>query len=366
MPQSPQIPVAFDLDAYDFDLPEERIAAYPSPEREGSRLMVLRRGGGIQAEAGFADLADFLPPGCLLVANNTKVVPARVRGRKPSGGAVEFLLLTPPVLLEPSPGSQTGWFQAPAQGLVRASKAPKAGEVIELAPDFAVEAVRAQGFGRFEVRLHWSGDLVGILERIGSVPLPPYIRREADGGDKARYQTTYARDDKAGSSAAPTAGLHFSEALRRELSGRGIGWAEVTLHVGYGTFSPIRVRDIREHAMHREYIEVSAETALAVTSAKAEGRPVVAVGTTSVRALEGAYQARGGLREYRGETGIFISPGYEFGVVDHCITNFHLPKSSLLIMVCALAGRQTILRGYDRAVSSRYRFFSYGDAMLIL
>jgi len=366
MPQSPRIPVAFDLDAYDFDLPGEYVAAQPSPEREGSRLMVLRRGGGVQAEAGFADLADFLPPGCLLVANNTKVVPARVRGRKPSGGAVEFLLLTPPVLIEPAAAVRTGWFSAPAQGLVRASKAVKAGEVVALSPELAVEAVRPLGFGRYEIILHWAGDLVGLLERIGSVPLPPYIRREADDGDKARYQTTYAREDKAGSSAAPTAGLHFSEGLRRELCERGIGWAEVTLHVGYGTFSPIRVRDIREHAMHREYIEVSGETAQAVARAKAEGRPVVAVGTTSVRALEGAFRARGGLGEYRGETDIFIVPGYEFQVVDHCITNFHLPKSSLLIMVCALAGRQTILRGYDRAVRSRYRFFSYGDAMLIL
>jgi S-adenosylmethionine:tRNA ribosyltransferase-isomerase len=366
MPESPPIPAAFDLGAYDFDLPEERVAAYPSPEREGSRLMVLRRGGEVEAEAGFADLAVYLPPGCLLVANNTKVVPARVRGHKSSGGAVEFLLLTPPVLLEPEADQRTGGFRAPAQGLVRASKTPRTGEFIEFAPDFAVEAVRPLGFGRFEVLLHWSGDLVGILERIGSVPLPPYIRRPADGGDKARYQTTYARADKAGSAAAPTAGLHFSEALRRKLAERGIGWAEVTLHVGYGTFSPVRVRDIREHAMHREYIEVSGETARAVELAKAQGRAVVAVGTTSVRALEGSYQACGELREYRGETGIFIAPGYEFKVIDHCITNFHLPKSSLLIMVCALAGRQTILRGYDRAVRSGYRFFSYGDAMLIL
>jgi S-adenosylmethionine:tRNA ribosyltransferase-isomerase len=366
MPQSPLIPVAFDLAAYDFDLPEERIAAHPSPEREGSRLMVLRRGGGVQAETGFAELAAHLPPECLLVANNTKVVPARVKGRKPSGGAVEFLLLTPPVLIDATPSARPGWFYAPAQGLVRASKAVKAGEIVELAPEFAVEAVAALGFGRYTVILHWAGDLVGLLERIGSVPLPPYIRRAAQGGDKTRYQTTYARADKAGSAAAPTAGLHFSEALRRKLDERGIGWAEVTLHVGYGTFSPIRVRDIREHAMHREYIEVPGETARAVNLAKKRGRPVVAVGTTSVRALEGAYQACGELREHRGETDIFIAPGYEFQVIDHCITNFHLPKSSLLIMVCALAGRQTILRGYDQAVRSRYRFFSYGDAMLIL
>ncbi|MBF0480115.1 MAG: tRNA preQ1(34) S-adenosylmethionine ribosyltransferase-isomerase QueA [Desulfovibrionaceae bacterium] len=365
MPHSSPIP-AFDLEAYDFDLPAQSIAAYPSAEREDSRLMVLRRGGGVEAEAAVADLAGFLPPECLLVANNTKVVPARVRGRRPSGGAVEFLLLTPPVLLTPEASSQTGRHRAHAQGLVRASRGPRRGEVIEFSSEFAVEIAVSLGFGRFEVILHWSGDLVAILERIGSVPLPPYIRREAEERDKARYQTIYARDDKAGSSAAPTAGLHFSPRLRRELEGRGIGWAEVTLHVGYGTFSPVRARDIREHAMHREHIEISRETAQAVALAKTQGRPVVAVGTTSVRALEGAYRACGELREYRGETDIFISPGYEFGVVDQCITNFHLPKSSLLIMVCALAGRQTVLSGYDRAVRSGYRFFSYGDAMLIL
>jgi S-adenosylmethionine:tRNA ribosyltransferase-isomerase len=366
MPLPPEIPVDCDLDAYDFDLPEERIAARPCPEREGSRLMVMRRGGEVAAEAIFADLADFLPKGALLVANNTRVVPARIKGRKQSGGAVEFLLLTPPALLAAELDPATGGCIALAEGLLRASKSPKPGEVIEFAPDLAVEALRPLGFGRFEVALHFAGDLVDILERIGSVPLPPYIRREADAADRLRYQTTYARADKAGSAAAPTAGLHFSESLRRELAARGFGWAEVTLHVGYGTFSPVRARDIREHAMHREFVEIGRETAEAVARAKDEGRPVVAVGTTSVRALEGAYRALGRLGAFAGETDIFISPGYAFKVIDHCVTNFHLPKSSLLIMVSALAGRQDVLRAYRRAVGNGYRFFSYGDAMLIL
>ncbi len=380
------------LESYRFHLPEDQIAQHPAPERGGSRLLVLDRrasGPGTLTHARFADLCDHLPEGCLLVANNSKVLPARLLGVRPTGGKVEFLLLTPLPLLEELAGGDSGmgdaarksdglrdegagWRSVPAEGLLRASKKIRPGDVMDFGPHLRVEVIQPGDFGRSTVRLHWRGELRQLFLQQGHLPLPPYIRRETGAAtpdapeDRDRYQTVYADDSRLGSVAAPTAGLHFTDGLRARLAATDRQWAEVTLYVGYGTFSPVRCADIRQHAMHREYIEVSEATAAAIRAAKAEGRPVVTVGTTSTRTLEGTVRACGEVRAFTGWTDIFIKPGYRFTVADHIITNFHLPESSLLMLVSAFAGRTRVLSAYAEAVARGYRFFSYGDAMLLL
>ncbi|WP_035040487.1 tRNA preQ1(34) S-adenosylmethionine ribosyltransferase-isomerase QueA [Desulfovibrio sp. X2] len=358
------------LASYDFALPEELIAQHPAPRRDASRLMVVDRAGEGEELARFADLprilSERLPEGALLVANNSRVAPARLFGARASGGRVEMLLLTPPPLLEPEPDAVPGFSRARAEVLLRASKTLRRDEELDFGPDLVVRVGARGEFGRHEVELSWRGELAAVLAKQGCMPLPPYIRREAAGDDMERYQTVYASADKAGSVAAPTAGLHFTPEVRADLAARGIEWAEVTLYVGYGTFSPVRAADIRDHRMHAEWVEVPEATAAAVARAKAEGRPVLAVGTTSVRSLEGAFAQTGEPAPFCGTTSIFIRPGFRFRVVDHMLTNFHLPLSSLIIMVSAFAGRVRILSAYDRAVRERFRFFSYGDAMLIL
>ncbi|MEF2146498.1 MAG: tRNA preQ1(34) S-adenosylmethionine ribosyltransferase-isomerase QueA [Desulfovibrionaceae bacterium] len=351
------------LKNYTYELPEDRIAQTPSPNRQQSRLMLVDRARQQIGLYGFADLPDLLPENALLVANNSKVIPARIFGTKNTGGRVEFLLLTPLPLLKAT--IQGDWSESEAWGLLRASKAPKVGSRVSFGPDFSLEVLERMEFGRCKVLLNWKGNLLRLMESLGSMPLPPYIHRAAENEDVSRYQTVYARDDKAGSVAAPTAGLHFTPEVRQRLADKGIEWAEVTLYVGYGTFSPVRAADIRDHVMHEEYVEVSAETAHAVRQAKTQGRPVVAVGTTSARSLEGMYKELGKISEFKGMTDIFISPGYTFNVVDKLLTNFHLPESSLLIMVSALVGREFILHAYREALRNGFRFFSYGDAMLI-
>ena len=363
-PSLPAVPLDCDLSSYVFDLPESRIAQEPLDRRDASKLMVLSRETGRITHARFADLPDHLPPGALLVANNSKVTPVRLLGQKTTGGAVEFLLLTPLPLLTPREIGENR-FEAKAAGLLRASKSPKPGQIIRFDPSLSLTVLSRGEFGHAEVALFFTGDLKTILEHIGHMPLPPYIKRPDRDADKTRYQTVYANDEKTGSAAAPTAGLHFTPDLRRTLADNGFAWAETTLHVGYGTFSPVRCTDIRDHEMHREWIEVPDETAQAVRQAKASGRPVVAVGTTSVRALEGAFKETGEITAYAGWTNIFIRPGSRFNVIDALVTNFHLPGSSLLIMVSALTGRERILNAYKTAVREEYRFFSYGDAMLI-
>ncbi len=358
------IPVDCDLRSYRYDLPEERIAQQPAQRRDASRLMVVDRAAGEAREAAFAELAELLPPEALLVANNSRVVPARLYGRKDTGGRVEFLLLTPPPLVRATPG-RDGWSTARVEGLLRASKAPKAGQVVSFGPDLRLVVAERGEFGRCRVDLSWNGHLMDRLGEQGHMPLPPYITRPDTPEDAERYQTVYNDEAKAGSMAAPTAGLHFTPGMRAALAGAGFGWAEVTLFVGYGTFSPVRERDIRNHRMHSEYVEVSRETAEAVNQAKAQGRPVVAVGTTSVRSLEGCVAERGRLEAWAGWTDMFIRPGYAFKAVDAMLTNFHLPESSLIIMVSALAGREAILDAYRKALEKGFRFFSYGDAMLI-
>ncbi|WP_320171552.1 tRNA preQ1(34) S-adenosylmethionine ribosyltransferase-isomerase QueA [Maridesulfovibrio sp.] len=352
------------LKSYDFELPENQIAQCPAVQRHGSRLMVLDRNTGESDIRSFTDIVDLLPEGTLLVANNSKVIPARIFGKKPTGGRVEFLLLTPLPLIKPEQDAQ-GRIKAVVRGLLRASKGPKTGEKILFESGMELTVLGKGDFGLSDVELSWTGDLKTIFETWGNIPLPPYIRRAADETDSDRYQTLYACDEKAGSVAAPTAGLHFSEEINRKLRSKGIERAEVTLYVGYGTFSPVRAEDIRNHEMHREYIEIPDETASAILKAKAEGRPVVAVGTTSARTLEGAFQQTGQVCEFRGETDIFIYPGFEFKVVDRMLTNFHLPESSLIIMISALAGRDNVLRAYKKAVENGFRFFSYGDSMYI-
>jgi S-adenosylmethionine:tRNA ribosyltransferase-isomerase len=353
----------FDLSAYSFDLPEDRIAQVPAEPRDASRLMVVDKGRGVAGETTIAHLPDLLPQGALLVANNSKVLPARLLTTRPTGGAVEFLLLTPLALLKPVPSGQG--FEAPAQGLVRVSKRPAPGDAFRFAQDLEIVLAERGEFGRWDVVLRWQGDLAAIFERIGHMPLPPYIRRRDNPKDRTCYQTPHARPDKLGSAAAPTAGLHFSPELRQGLAAKGVEWAEVTLHVGYGTFSPVRATDIRQHHMHAEFVEVPEATAQAILAAKSQGRPVVAVGTTSARAMEGAFAALGEIAPYTGWTDIFIAPGRPFHVLDAMVTNFHLPGSSLIIMVSTLAGREVILEAYARAVGLGFRFFSYGDAMLI-
>lgn len=357
------IPPEFNLQSYDFDLPEAQIAQDPTEKRGASRLLVLDRDSGEVRDAMFADIPDLLPPGALLVVNNTKVLPARLIGRKESGGKVEFLLLTPLALIEPGANAD-GTKTVTVEGLLKASKGPRQGDRL-LFPGIELRVLEKGEFGRAKVSMRWTGDLAEHFLKQGHIPLPPYIHREDKSEDRTRYQTVYSREDKLGSVAAPTAGLHFTPSIMDALAARDIRMAEVTLYVGYGTFSPVRAHDIREHVMHAEYAEVSEETARAIATAKSEGRPVVAVGTTTSRTLESMATALGEIGPFKGWTDIFIRPGYGFKVVDQLITNFHLPRSSLIIMVCTLAGRQQIIDAYNHAVRQGFRFFSYGDAMLI-
>ena len=363
-------PEDFFLRSYDFPLPEAQIAQFPPAARGASRLMVLDRSGADAQHSHFVELARWLPEGALIVANNSRVLPARLGGRREAtGGAVEFLLLTPlPLLLaqpEAADAAPDGRFSAVAEGLVRSGGKLREGERLALDGDITAMLLEKGPFGRHRVRLEWRGDLAAAFARAGKMPLPPYIRRPAESGDAERYQTVYARPDKTGSAAAPTAGLHFTPELREGLRARGFDWREVTLYVGYGTFSPVRCEDIRKHDIHSEYMEIPEETASAVAAARAEGRPVVAVGTTSARALEGVAARCGEVRPFAGWTNIFLYPGRPFRVVDALVTNFHLPGSSLLMLVSAFAGRKRMLAAYAEAVRRGYRFFSYGDAMLI-
>ncbi|WP_041720312.1 tRNA preQ1(34) S-adenosylmethionine ribosyltransferase-isomerase QueA [Pseudodesulfovibrio piezophilus] len=358
-----EIPPDFQLQSYSYDLPEDRIAQEPSQQRDGSRLLVLDKKDGTLTPANFVDIAQYLPEGALLVANNSRVIPARIFGNKPTGGQVEFLLLTPLPLITPK--EENGWQTATVEGLLRASKTPKPHTQVTFSENFHLITETPGPFGRWQAELRWKGDLTTLFKEMGHLPLPPYIKRPDTEADKERYQTTYSDQTKTGSVAAPTAGLHFTPKIRQTLMDKGFGWAEVTLYVGYGTFSPVRCEDIRDHTMHSEYIEVPKKTALAIRQAKKEGRPVISIGTTSARTLEGMFQECGEITEFRGETDIFIAPGYQFQVIDGILTNFHLPESSLIIMISALAGRKTIFSAYACALENNFRFFSYGDAMLI-
>ncbi|SEM94998.1 S-adenosylmethionine:tRNA ribosyltransferase-isomerase [Luteibacter sp. UNCMF331Sha3.1] len=334
---------------FDFDLPPELIAQAPLARRSGSRLLVVDVEAHTKKDRRFVDLPEMLGPGDLLVFNDTRVLPARLYGRKESGGAVEILI-----------ERVTGAHEARAQ--LGVSKKPKEGGRIELADGSMVTVLGREG-EFFLLRFEGDEPLERVLSRLGEMPLPPYIERGADEADKERYQTVFARTP--GAVAAPTAGLHFDEELLARLRERGVDMGYVTLHVGAGTFQPMRADDIRDHVMHREWLNVGAGLVEKIRATRAAGGRVVAVGTTVVRALESA-TVEGVLRPFAGETQIFIFPGYRITSVDALITNFHLPQSTLLMLVSALAGKEAIFDAYRYAVLQRYRFFSYGDAMLIL
>lgn len=356
----------FFKDSYQLEVPDSLIAQHPRDRRHDSRLMVLDRYRQQLHHSCFGKLTDFLQPESCLVANNSKVFPARLKGRKEStSGGVELLLTTPPPLLEIEEMAD-GWRQARAQAAVRPAKRIRSGHRLLFSQDLIFLVGTKKDYGQVEGDLLWRGDLDRILQTLGQMPLPPYIKREQEARDWQRYQTVYAREEKKGSAASPTAGLHFTPSVFDRLREKNITWTEISLHVGYGTFNPIKERDIRDHTMHAEFVEVSPECARRVNKAKGEGRPVVAVGTTSVRALESAALSSWEVAPYRGWTDLYIYPGYEFRVVDHMITNFHLPDSSLILMVSAFAGREQLLHAYKSAIEQGYRFFSYGDAMLIM
>lgn len=345
-------------------MPESLIAKFPLPDKGACNLMILKKSENLPPITDlFRNLGKFLPPCSLLVLNNTRVLPARLKGSRQSGGKLEFLQLTPLPLLEIKSGAE-GTKTARAEALLRPLARVKIGEEL----DFGRLHVRvlAKGeYGRAVVELRWLGDLEKIFTDTGELPLPPYLARPAAKSDITDYQTVFAR--RTGAVAAPTAGLHFDQRHLYTLAKDfGCSFCEVTLHVGYGTFTPVRESDIRSHKMHPEYVEISADSAAAIACAKKEGRPIIAVGTTSLRALEGACAAAGEMREFKGWTNIFIYPGRKVKIVDGLLTNFHLPRSSLLMLVSALTGRERLLQAYELAKSSNFRFFSYGDAMLII
>jgi S-adenosylmethionine:tRNA ribosyltransferase-isomerase len=339
----------------DYELPEELIAQEPLAERSGARLLCVQRFGSELSDRAVEDLPELLRS-ALFVVNDTKVIPARLYLHKPTGGRVEFLLVE---RLATGPSGEQ-WL-----ALGRTRKGVRTGMVF-VSEHEELHAIVSELRGGGEVVLALSvphGDVASALEQVGSLPLPPYIRRTPDASDAARYQTVFAKE--AGAVAAPTAGLHLSEALLARLTAAGHELAYVTLHVGPGTFAPLRAANLREHAMHAEHFVIPEQTAAAIARAKAAGRPVVAVGTTVVRTLEANALGDGGVRAGAGKTAIFIYPPYTFKVVDALLTNFHLPRSTLLALVMAFAGKDTARAAYARAVAERYRFFSYGDAMLI-
>jgi len=338
------------LSDFSFDLPDELIARYPLAERSASRLLHLDATGQYH-DLLFKNLVELLNPGDLLVLNDTKVMKARLKGKRASGGAVEVLV-------------ERMLDQHVAHCHIKASNSPKAGVELFIGPD----AIKVTVQGRHEnlYIVEFSQPILDVLDQYGQLPIPPYFNREAEAIDTERYQTVFHDPTKIASVAAPTASLHFDEALLTALQNKGIEQTFVTLHVGAGTFMPVRTEDIANHVMHSEWCQVPETAVEKIRAAKARGNKVIAVGTTATRAVESAAQAHGGeLAAWSGDTQIFIYPGYEFKVVDRLITNFHLPESTLLMLVSALSSRDNILRAYEHAVTERYRFFSYGDAMLI-
>ena len=340
---------------FHFDLPDELIARYPQPERSASRLLQLDGNSGEVTDSTFKDLLEQVQPGDLMVFNNTRVIPARMFGRKASGGKLE-------VLVERMLDEHT------ILAHVRCSKSPKAGSFIFIGEN---DEYQAEMVGRheslFELKFTSDKAVLEILNEIGHMPLPPYIDRPDEDSDKERYQTVY--NEKPGAVAAPTAGLHFDDELLEKIKAKGIGLAFVTLHVGAGTFQPVKVDNVLEHHMHAEYVEVPEEVVNAIHATKQRGGRVIAVGTTSVRSLESAAQSAKSkgteLEPFFGDTEIFIYPGYEYLVVDCLVTNFHLPESTLIMLVSAFAGFDNVMKAYQYAVEQKYRFFSYGDAMFI-
>ena len=339
---------------FEYDLPQHLIASRPAAERDGSRLLVLDSGGGL-ADRRFPDLVDYLQAGDALVLNSTRVFPARLVGQKPTGAAAEVLLIRPRMDVDSS-GSV---FEA----LVRPGSKLKPGRTIDIAPAFSIEVMDSLPGGGRLVRFGGSEDPWDLIEEHGHVPLPPYIDREDDAADRERYQTVYAVES--GSVAAPTAGLHFTDRLLERLRDAGVRLVQVTLHVGVGTFRPVTASRAEDHEMHSEWFRVDGEAAQTLNDVRAAGGSICAVGTTSVRTLESAIDENGEFQAAEGWTDLFIRAPYAFRAVDKLVTNFHLPRSSLLMLVAALSNRERVLEAYAHAVRQSYRFYSYGDAMLI-
>jgi S-adenosylmethionine:tRNA ribosyltransferase-isomerase len=333
---------------FDFELPNKLIAKYPKTQRTASRLLEMVGGSGDIRHRGFTDVLDIVSPGDLLVFNNTRVIPARLFGAKESGGKVE-------ILFERKLDDRN--FLAH----LRASRSPKPGATIIVDSGDKLEVIGRQG-ALFELRTGEHSEVFSLLQAHGHMPLPPYIDREDEALDDERYQTVYAKN--LGAAAAPTAGLHFDEAMLTALAKKGVEHAYVTLHVGAGTFQPVKVDTVEEHVMHSEWIDVPPETVAIIEATKARGGRIIAVGTTSMRSLEAASEP-GRLEAFSGDTNIFIYPGYCFKTVDALITNFHLPQSTLLMLVSAFCGQENIKRAYQEAIKEEYRFFSYGDAMFL-
>lgn len=336
---------------YDYPLPDERIAQRPVEPRDASRLLVVDRATGTLAHRTFGDLAELIPAGDAIVVNTTRVFRARLLGTRESGGPAEILLLRP---------IDAQHYEA----MIHPGGKLRPGRVVTIAPDFHIEIIESTPRHTRIVRLLTEGDPAAAIEKYGHIPLPPYIGRADDAGDSSRYQTVYAA--QSGSVAAPTAGLHFTPDLLATLAARGVQRLDVLLHVGAGTFKPVQDDDPAKHLMHEEWCEVRAETAAAMNNVRARGGRLWAVGTTSVRTLETAADAAGVIQPTRRDTNLFLRPPYAFRAVDHLVTNFHLPKSTLIMLVAAFAGYELTMRAYATAVEEQYRFYSYGDAMCLL
>lgn len=344
------------ISEFDYELPEELIAQRPCEKRENSKMMVLKRSTHEILHKNFFDIVDLLDENCVLILNNTKVMPARLYGFKETGAKIEVFLL--------KKREDNRW-----EVLIRPSKRVRPGTVIKVSEELSVEVVMPlPEDGKWIVKMIYEGDLLQILHKVGNIPLPPYIERkmaneELKQLDFERYQTVYAKEE--GSVAAPTAGLHFTQEILEKLKAKGVEIGYVTLDVGIGTFRPVKCDNILDHHMDSEAFEISQETADLINKAKAEGKKVVAVGTTTVRTLETAYKLFGEIKACKSASELFIYPPYEFKVVDKLITNFHLPKSTLLLLVSALASKEFIFEAYQEAIENKYRFYSYGDCMFI-
>lgn len=339
------------LSDFYFDLPEHLIAKHPTEQRTQSRLLHLSGNSGEVEHKQFSNIVDLLNAGDLLIFNNTRVIPARLHGTKASGGKVEVLIER--ILNDGS-----------AMAHIRSSKSPKSGAVLTMEGGLQIEML-GRDDALFHIKFLSDENVFELLEKFGHMPLPPYIDRPDEDADKERYQTVY--NEKPGAVAAPTAGLHFDEDILSKIEAKGVDFAFVTLHVGAGTFQPVRVENITDHKMHSEYAEVSQDVVDKVLATKKAGGRVIAVGTTSVRSIESAAQAtsNGLISEFMSDTNIFIFPGYEFKLIDAMLTNFHLPESTLMMLISAFAGRDNVMHAYGQAIEQEYRFFSYGDAMFI-
>ena len=348
----------FSLNDYDYDLPEERIAQSPVKGRDQSKLLFMNRATGEIAHHKFLDIYDLLSPSDVLVINDTEVIPARLLGQKETGGKAEVLILDYPG----DKKSRIDNGEYVCRCLIKSSKRPKDGTTLIFDQQLKANVVNFKA-GVYVVKFSYKGNFEQIIDRIGHVPLPPYIKRNDDKNDRTFYQTVYA--SQKGAVAAPTAGLHFSLSLMKKLEEKGVKIVALTLHVGYGTFLPVRVSDIRDHRIHTEWYSISKETADMINESKQKGHRIVAVGTTAVRTLEYAGKENGIVAQGSGSCNLFIYPGHRFKTVDAMLTNFHLPKSTLLMLVSAFSTRDNVLNAYKRAIEKQYRFFSYGDAMFV-